>query len=145
MKGTCDVQISRATGHGGSVMHLAFTDSLSRVRLLEVEMTMEDFAKAITSMHMSNQPCEYRGLDLIGTRREVKTEMVPWELTYSLGHVESYSPARPEEVEALAPFEVDGWEANVQDLRNGHRVKRVAGKNHAQVSFHRHVQLPDEE
>lgn len=101
------------------------TDETSGIRFLEVGMTLEAFAQAVTGL--SHQPCEIelRGIENVGKVRELKTEVVPF----------NYSSDKPA---ALAPFEVDGWKGYAGDLGNPHKVADGGYR----VSFTRYVDAP---
>lgn len=122
------VQISRASG--GTIdhtpIHIEIQDEISHCRVLDIYMSFEEFAKALTSSigkadirHFPDSP--------IGMRAESKTEIVPFE--------SGYPAAESDITKALKPFEVDGWKARRSDMTNHHH--RVSGGQ--KVVFFRHV------
>ena len=42
------------------------------MRVVDVNMTLEQFALAVTSLHLSDVPCEYGALDRVGLQHECK-------------------------------------------------------------------------
>jgi len=133
-----DVTISCCSAGTDRFMRLQFVDSVARVTFLEVQMTMEEFANcAMGSMQQSNIPAIVRRLDLLGMKAENKTVWVPY--TQHLGSAETGTPARSAEAEALAPFEVDGWRGDADDIRNTHRRSTQDGVEGYSVIFRRHV------
>lgn len=95
----------------------------------EVSVSVEAaaFAHALGNAH--GQPCEieWNDLSIIGKTHERKTEMVPCAWNASDG----------QKAAALAPFEVDGWQADSSgEMDNHHRYR--GGKY--RVDFHRWVE-----
>lgn len=98
-------------GDGKRTVEIHVTDDASRVRFVVVECAYEEF---VVALMQGTGACEIevRGLEKLGTTREHKSEAVPWDM---------YVDRDRDPAEALAPFEVNGWRANRDDLKNGHR------------------------
>ena len=74
-KGTGSITISRVSGDGERV-EIGITDGDSHVCFVEAHLTLEQFARAVTGMSVSDIVIQTRGLDLVGTRRLVRRESV---------------------------------------------------------------------
>jgi hypothetical protein len=129
------ISIVRRTGFEGETIVIELTDGMSRTRMLEVQMQMLDFARAVTGV--GEMPCEFRlgNTELAGWTRDVKHEQV----TIEYG---TFEPTSAQVDEALAPFEVDGWKASHRwgdDMGNHHRMvfKPGDGYRMAAVSIRR--------
>lgn len=111
---------------------LSIRDSVAGVEFAELRMTPEELALVLTAHSTPGIECVVRGLDRVGTKLEVKEVVVPFS-PYGANRENTKSQR-----EALAPFEVDGWQGCADDLCNGHRS--VRGTRHAQrVTFTRNV------
>lgn len=131
-------------GDGREAIEIQVTDDDSGVRFLEVQMSFKEFVKALTSS-TGTGVAEVRWLDKLGTKREFKTELVPFDLTTVKGRADIDECAEILR-QALAPFEVDGWVGCRQDLLNWHRrSKTKKGEVYQSVSFTRYVEpTPDD-
>jgi hypothetical protein len=109
------VSISRPLNRDTIV--LTVEDDLSSTQIVEVTLTMADFAAALTGQGHMPGTAEWRGLHLLGKTREHKVE-------------EGVTR------DNLHTFEVDGWEAREGDLGNYHRKARDGSYR---VTFVRHV------
>jgi len=122
------ISISRRTGGGvPESVHIEIEEDNSGIRFVDIELTLEGFARAITGHGNVPGKLTVRGLDRVGWNAENKTEEVPYDL---------YSDERNPKA-ALAPYEVNGWRARSGDLENGHC--QVPGKKAQRVVFFRHV------
>jgi hypothetical protein len=113
------------------VYGIRIEDVKSGVAFVEIELTGEQFAEMITSKSTDGL-ASYRALDRVGLRAEHKTECVPF-------HCYRQYDDEAAQTAALAPFEVDGWRAQRDDLRNGHRTVKDVAVPTQRVTFHRHV------
>lgn len=105
-------------------MGLTLTDTASNTQMLEAELSPEALMRAIRE---KPSPVQYElRVERAGLRHEHKTEIVPGGIQ---GGANDLDGAR----QRLAPFEVDGWRGQPDDLRNPHR-KRKGGM---EVSFDR--------
>lgn len=68
------------------VIHIRVMDEASRVRFIDVSMTPEDFAMAITGLSEVKAPAEVRGLEHVG-----KTKIVEQRATVC--HLNTYDKA----------------------------------------------------
>lgn len=130
MKGS--ITIGRTTGGSQksqeNPIYIEVRDETSRTRFLELRMTLEGLAEALTGM--SCIPCEFElRASEVGKVLETKTELVP-------RHKE-YKPSKEQVREHLKEWEVDGWVGYDDDLSNHH--KRHGDKQ--AVSFRRYVDV----
>lgn len=111
--------ISRTTkSQGSDSIRFRMEDDTSGVTFLEVEMSLEDFARILTGQ--GHIPCTFElYAQNVGKTRETKTEIVPLE--------NRYFATDKERQEALKPFEVDGWEARQGDISNHHNYTNSDG------------------
>lgn len=124
------VTISRVSStHGSPYIQISVRDEASRHQFIELTLSMEAFAMAVTGMGAQPLTFDLRGVDYVGKRREVKEELVP--------RPPSIENAYRNEVAAttLAPFEVDGWVGRVDDLWDHHK----AVGNKQRVVFTRYI------
>lgn len=122
------------------MIRICIGDASSNIEFFQCDMALADFAHVLTGR--SNVAIDYepRGLSLVGTKAENKTELVPFR---PHDHHKERQTARLDDHEArtrsvalaLKPFEVDGWSASISDMWNGHRT-RPGGQL---VAFFRHV------
>lgn len=137
----CRLHVGRLSGGGTpDEMRIEVSDELSNVHFLEIRLPPGDLMCAITARSVV---CEMtvRALHLVGTKSEVKEEEVkfdPWSVRSGKERkgMEDSDPSAST-VEALSPYEVDGWRGRVSDLFNGHR--RSERKGFVKVSFHRFI------
>ena len=118
MKLTGRINISRTSGGDESTpIRIEIVDDASHCRVVEVRMTCEGFAEAITGR--GHVPCELEFYPEapIGKIHEHKTEVV------MIPKTSDYSPrSRTKSAKlAMKPLEVDGWTGNVDDFMNHHR------------------------
>jgi len=117
--------------HEDDYICIQVVDESSGTRFVEVKLTPETLANALTGMAM--QECEFKTRDLnrIGLKRETKTEGVQRPKISR-----NYESAKTEIANLLSPFEVDGWVATRDDAYNNHRW--TAGDK-VSVGFTRYV------
>lgn len=126
------IVISRSSGRPNDrPFTIRLEDTLSGCIVVEIEMTHQEFADAITA-HYTTCQFDFNDSGAVGMKLETKTEVVKFK-----GGWDDRKDKR-EAMKALKPFEVDGWEGRVSDLFNVHNW--VGGKSDLyRVSFHRHV------
>ena len=101
-------------------------DETSGCRIALVELSLEQFATALTASHGDAEITLYESPH-IGMKREGKTVQMPLP---RIG-------AKKDELKAIAaPFEVDGWVADLSDMTNPHRW---AGNDMVSVGMIRYV------
>jgi hypothetical protein len=90
-------------------------DDDSSVEFLTVSLSYEEFALVMTGLSGVSCELDARGLDLVGTQRENKSEMVPVpdKFVY-LSEKERLKLAGT----LIEPFEVDGWRGRDTDMLN---------------------------
>ena len=109
----CSLVVSRSSGRDDDQeVHLQLTDEVSGCRVLEVNMSLAEWAKATFSSSGSGTMEIYDAAPL-GKKREVKEELVPVP-EFSSGD-KGWADA------ALKTFEVDGWVGRKDDLFNHHK------------------------
>ena len=125
------ITISRYNDFGNKdPIHILITDVRSGIRFCDVQMSLENFTKAITGVSL--QDCEFfvREMNKIGMKRELKHEFIQRPEGFS-------SWSNNEKIEFLKPYNIDGWEGSLNDLENHHNFDR---KNNAyDISFVRWV------
>jgi len=139
------VSMSRTRGNDYDKVHITLTDESSGCQVMEAYLPLEEFAKAITGQGYVNCDFEIYNTEVIGKKREVKTEAVPVPENERLSE-------KSEKAELLKPFEVDGWVGRDSDLGNHHNIvyntdsrgkkaglRRENGNIFYWVSFHRFV------
>ena len=128
------ITISRPAGYDIDSITIEIEDTLSCVPFLSVQVSYANFTKALTGQGYI--PCEFetRGLELIGKRREAKTEhvFVP-DGSHETRDKRAYN--------AVKQYEKDGWKGRREDALNFHRRKEAdAGGVWYEVTFKRHVE-----
>ena len=117
-------------------IEIRLEDATSSVTFLEVRVELAPFAEALVGH--AHQPCSFavRHIEQVGKVRETKEERVPctWQAHTSPEHHLAQQRA------ALAPFEVEGWRGNPDDLGNRHRGSAEHGYF---VRFTRFVEAPE--
>lgn len=131
IKGT--VVISRLHGHK-EVVEIRFKDEASCVTFATAQLTLEQFARAVTNLSTPDVDMEVDRLRLVGRKRVVRTEAV------SLGSLNAYDISDEESLAACQDVmnqlkEETGldWVPNLSDLGNPHRA--VKGANKHRVMF----------
>jgi hypothetical protein len=147
MKGTGRIEIGRAdSSRGGAYIRIAVTDDASKTRFVEIKMTLEDFAYAVTSM---GRECTFElDADLVDKHREIKDESIMLDDNFGF----LTGDAKEKAIDALvAPYEVDGWKASRGDFSNHYHYtypdafKRKSGESdpayhvYCKVMFTRYV------
>ncbi len=120
------VTITRKQMPDGPVISIEIEDSLSARVFVEIHLTLETFAEAVTGLSSRPGEMEVQNFDLVGKKLEIKSEIVP-----QVG----FNATKTEIHEALAPFEVDGWTGSRKDVTNHHNF---CGNN-VRVKFRRYV------
>jgi hypothetical protein len=115
------------------VMHMDFMDEASRIHFLQVSINPHDLMLALTSF--ADQPCEFElgGAERVGKvheNRNVFIANLEYDYRDKAGFLQSLA-------EALRPFEVDGWKADLprehnhyDDTEKGYKVamRRYVGE-----------------
>lgn len=99
-------------------VRIELTDRDSGMQFFRGSMTLEDFARAVTGQ--PEVPCQsvlIRGLDRLGLVQEVKTERVGVTKGYAYSSKDFAADHRT----WCAPYEVDGWQADIDERFNHHR------------------------
>lgn len=123
MKGRITISKVHNCSTREDTIHISIEDELSSIEFVRAEMSLEDFAKAITGQGLMPVEFELRGLKNVGKRLETKTELV-------------YISSSPEEVsssdqairEAISEYETDGWIGRDSDAKNHHNWVRDVDK-----------------
>jgi len=126
MKGKITISRQSSNFDDPTPIHIGIEDVNSCIEFLEVSMSLEDFATAITGQGRIDCNIETRGLDKIGSKREHKTIIID---------AGKYQVEKDDAIKLVAPFEDDGWIARVEDLQNPHNL----GKGGYRVLFERWV------
>jgi len=120
-----------------SFVRIELVDEGSGIAFLTGEMSLADFAAAVTGHGYMPITMETRALEKVGLLSEHKAEVVEFSGRCFRADMSSSQEAR----EALAPFEVDGWVARLEDLNNWHNQLPGSPERY-RVSFHRFVKRP---
>ena len=97
-----------------SFIQITIEDKDASVQLLEVEMDMASFARALTGLGYVPMKYEPGAFQKIGKKMEHKTEEVYFPDVADFGVIAT----------ALSEFEVDGWVGDAKDARNHHNFVR---------------------
>ena len=101
-------------------------DVASGIEAVTIRVSPADLALALSGR--SNVPVEIEWhTENVGMRAETKTEVVSCR---------GYDLTKAQKRAAVAPFEVDGWRADVEDVGNRHRS---TGDSGYRVTFRRWV------
>ena len=129
LRGKLTITTPSSSNRPNSWVSITVEDESSHCQFLEIEVSYEELAKALTGR--GYRPCEFKFNEdaPIGKTVEVKKELV---------HYEGSSSKKDEALrqKAVEPFEVDGWACNPDDLLNHHNHR--GDKNYA-VTFRRYV------
>jgi hypothetical protein len=120
------------SNHEEAYVSLRVEDGTSSVEFLEVKLSYEAFAHALTGR--GHVPCEIkvRGLELIGRKRLHKTVLVPVPDG-------NWSTHKKRAERAIKELEVDGWHGRVDDALNNHNLSGKLGDcNLYKVVFVKH-------
>jgi len=124
-------------------VQIEITEERSGVYAFVVNMPSEDFLNAIARSGNKAVRFWLNEGGIVGKRREVKTEVVPFDMVASgEKHPKDTDPngyRTPATVKALESFEVDGWQASERDMWNWHNRVMLRRKPHQRVSFVRWV------
>lgn len=112
-----------------SPIHINVQENDSLIEFVDISMTLEDFARALTGSGYIDCGLTFRGLDKIGKVREHKVEPI-----YT---GEQYNFTKEQAKALIEPFEIDGWIGDEKDLQNFHNQTKD-GK-HRNVVFVRWV------
>ncbi len=135
------ISISRRTGGGvDDSVRIEIVDTNSGIHFCEAELTLENFALALTGL--GNVECNYtvRGNELIGKHKEVKTVhlKIPKEVLKSYGKERIAFARKIAEKEGLFN---NGWCGSIDEVDNMHRRRESHADGSAtyDVSLHRYV------
>jgi len=127
---TAKVTISRQSGNVDIEKPICITigDGATHNRLIEVRMSLADFASALTGTAFQDADAIVypNGISHIGATREQKTELIPWpKAGASKAHIRAL----------VAVHEVDGWVGDDTTATNWHN--HVGDK--ARVNYTRYM------
>ena len=127
--GKCSLSISRVRGGGKEPISIVANDRVSRLRLFECRVSLEQFAEALTGTGRVDCTCSFNRSDKIGKTRQHKTESVEVPERGCALHLDALK-------ELIAKHETDGWQGRVADLNNYHNR---SGDGRYSVLFERWV------
>jgi hypothetical protein len=141
------IEIARSSN---DKVRIRLYDHQAGVRVVEIELTLEQFALAITNM---STPClfDFNDSGVVGKVQNIKHETI-----FVPGSLYDTTNGRPKTratvKKALKPYEVDGWEGDWDLALNGHYVAKYTQKNdpegegrYVKMTFRRHVGRPKSE
>jgi len=111
---------------------ISIVDESSHVQFVDVKMSLLDFANAITGLAFNSCDFELRHPELVGMKRESKSELLPRP---------KFGCSVVDLQRILDPFEVDGWFGSFYDMKNHHNW---VGDNQVSVGFTRYVPSDEE-
>ena len=124
--------ISRYNDFGNKdPIHITITDEKSGVSFCDIEMSLENFARAITGISLQKCNFSTHNLSKVGMKREIKSESVQTPDDFS-------SSNKDEKIKILKPYNIDGWQGSLSDLGNHHHYNY--GNKSYTVSFTRWVE-----
>lgn len=137
MKLSGTVSIGRGMSKGSDVT-VQIIDSASGCVALELTLPVEAFADALFSR---TSECSFAINDsgVLGATQENKTELVPFDCYGPKSKHPADEHRTKAAVEALAPFEVDGWYGRASDLFNGHCREKSGDAKRQRVVFYRYM------
>jgi hypothetical protein len=136
------ISISRISDLHGEFIRIALEDETSGVPFLEVGMSLENMAQAVTGR--GYVPCEFvlRGTELLGLRKEVKKELVSIPNLTGMSEENRVRTIK----DHFAPFETEGWAGRVSDVFNwNNRVRGDEFMETFNVTFVRYVEMTNTE
>ena len=121
-------------------IHIRVEDETSGCTFLDLELSLADFARAVTGLSAVKCQGELYEDAPVGKQRQVKEELVR-----RLGGYVTAQGQRAVAAEVLAPYEIDGWEGYASDLFNHRRRTELstAGEEGYRVTFVRFVDPPE--
>lgn len=132
------IHVGRVFGH--NVTHpvvIEIGDDLSGTRILDVEMTLEQYGDLVSGSGTVECSVDLYNCDKVGKRVESKTEFVPFSWAGWHGKDAALKKAA---AKAAAPFLIDGWESyRESDFSNHHCSTERKGIKGQNVVFWRYV------
>jgi len=123
------ISISRTSSNReDDYISISIVDESSHVQFVDVKMSLLDFANAITGVAFNSCDFELRHPELVGMKREHKSELLPCS---------KFGDTVEDLQKILDPFEVDGWFGSLYDLTNHHNRSRFGDQ--VRVGFIRYV------
>lgn len=98
------ITISKVVGLGDDYMEIRIRDVDASVEFIEVKLSMEDFAQAITGMGAIPCKFEVRGLENVGKKRETEPLKFP---------IPGVLEKKEKALELLPSYIPDGWKASM--------------------------------
>ncbi len=146
MKAKGRITVSRRQGGDNeNPIVISIQDDISGVSFVEVSMSLESFAEAITGHGHLDCTLEYlpKAFAVIGKRCENKTEVVAFPEEIIAGYDKDRT-ARAQAWLRKIGMEADGWKADAEDINNHHRwgglVKTATGdQRQVCITFRRFV------
>lgn len=101
-------------GKRGRGVSVKLRDELSGCEIINIDISMEEFAQALFGL--GYRPCEFEArVENLGKTRETKSERIkPPE-------IKDWKRREKIAADALKPYEVDGWSGSTDDILNHHR------------------------
>lgn len=129
-----DVLITRMNSQDQDVVSIRFTDGESRITFAEVRLTLEQFALAVTGMHVPDVKMATTNLAYVGRKRIYRKEFieVPGGGSSRLSDDERMELCRPV-MRRLKKETGLNWEPYLGDVGNMH--KAVKGRSGYNVGF----------
>lgn len=130
MKNKGFITISRPVGQG-EYISITIGDCNSGIEFVELNIDLDWFTKAITGQTHVLGALTVKELDLVGKKREHKTELIN---VTNIDYGDKLALKQAMEV-----FHLDGWKGRIDDMSNGHKRVRKGDKTFQEVVFIRYV------
>lgn len=118
-----DVVITRMNRHDRDEIEIRFTDGGSRVTFAEVHLTLEQFALAVTGMHVPDVEMETTDLAYVGRKRLHRTELVEASDSSRLSDEDRMELCRPV-MKRLKKETGLNWDPHLRDVGNMHKSNK---------------------
>lgn len=127
------MKVNFTIGYSQDSVFIQIGDEDAGVRIVDLSLTYEQFARAVGSRYLSNLEANVNTSGTVGKLQEHKTLFIP----FTSSRVDK---AFEKQVDiALAPHEVDGWKGRRENFSNFHMREGDTVK----VQFHRWVDKED--
>ena len=129
LKGRINIARTSSNRDNPVPIRIEITDETSRVRFLDVRLSLEALALALTGMGEVECVFELHGVDKVGMVAESKTEVIKHDAPW--GDAKKKLSLK----KAIEALEVDGWHARTGDAENHYNYQ----PDGIHIVFFRHV------
>lgn len=136
------IGISKINGSEEHYIEIQIEDKDSCSRFVTVEISLKEFAEAITGLHGAKCTLQFRDLDKVGKLREQKEEFIKTPKEFPGNWDSSKEEKTKWAKEIVKPFEVNGWEAMLNQIDNHYYYQ--SGKEEHKFVFIRYVERKED-